>query len=391
MHHPQDPAHRATLSPLALALGALLTVPAAYAGPTITFGEEGSLQIDYALQAWAHRSSYTSADHDGDDYDFYLRRNRLTFSGQQSDLIGFYTTIEAANDSRAGRDDREIYFRDAYVTLDFSDAARFIVGRFKNTFSRENLEACMDSLSLDRGDISYTPFGGTRDSGAALWGNLADAAFQYRVMLADGREGAFVPKSTPRITTRVHWSPLDAEYEYGYLGTYLGERRVFTLGAAYDYQSGVAYSDYPNRTGLEDYRAWTVDAFFEYPLRIGTVTASAAWFNFNLGNAINASPDEALPFNTELTGYYAKAGYLLPGKLGPGRVQAYLRYDDAEYGLTGGELDRRLYTAGLNYLVDGQRFKLTLEHQRSEFARPHPSNHVLQDNDRTTLAFQFTY
>ncbi len=68
--------------------------------------------------------------------------------------------------------------RDAYVTLDYTDGLRFIVGRFKNTFTRENLEACLEPLTLDRSEtLAYSPFGGTRDTGVALWGNLADAKF----------------------------------------------------------------------------------------------------------------------------------------------------------------------------------------------------------------------
>ena len=45
-------------------------------------------------------------------------------------------------------------------TIDHSDALRLIVGRFKNAFSRENLEACFDPLTMDRAEVvSYTPWG----------------------------------------------------------------------------------------------------------------------------------------------------------------------------------------------------------------------------------------
>src|SRR5690554_7188856 len=88
----------------------------------------------------------------------------------------------------------------------------------KTPFPGENLEACLEPLTLDRGDASYTPFGGTRDTGAVIWGNLADAQLQYRLMVADGREGEEVPAKQARITTRLHWSALDPEYDYGYRG-----------------------------------------------------------------------------------------------------------------------------------------------------------------------------
>ena len=125
-------------------------------------------------------------------------------------------------------------------------------------------------------------------------------------------KGKKVPAKQARITTRLHWSALDPEYDYGYRGTYLGTRKVFTLGASYDYQGSAAYADYTNLSGKEDYKAWTVDAFFEYPFASGTYTLSAAYLNYNLGNAINNNPDPKLPVNTELESFYVKAGYLFP-------------------------------------------------------------------------------
>ncbi len=380
------------LHAVAAAATAWLGVAApAHAGPVINFGEnnESFLQIGYALQVWAENRSYTSATNDASLTDTYLRRNRLTFSGQYNDLIGYYAQIEAASDSRGGNDDREVYFRDAYLTFDFRDEARVIVGRFKNTFSRENLEACLEPLTLDRSDISYTPFGGTRDTGVALWGNLVDAKFQYRIAVMDGREGAELPQDTPRITARVHWSALDAESDYGYRGTYLGTRKVFTIGAAYDYQSKAAYANYAALQEPKDYKAWTVDAFAEYPFSSGTYTLAGAYFNYSLGDAINQAPDPALPANTELEGFYVKAGYLLPGKVGPGRLQFFARHNGAEYQLAGGALDRRVNAAGFNYYFNGQQLKLTLEHQRADYANPSTTNPALQDNHQTILGLQF--
>ncbi|MCZ2099409.1 MAG: OprO/OprP family phosphate-selective porin, partial [Anaerolineae bacterium] len=120
----------------ALVAGAL-PLPA-LAGPTIQLGDQGSLTITYALQGWMQHRSFASDTHSGSATDAFLRRNRLTFSGQYNDYVGFYAQFEAGNDSRFGEDNKSVYYRDAYVTLDYRDDLRFIVGRFKNTFSREN-------------------------------------------------------------------------------------------------------------------------------------------------------------------------------------------------------------------------------------------------------------
>jgi phosphate-selective porin len=377
-----------------LAAGAvtLMLADSVQAGPTLEFGEQGSLTFSYAVQGWSQYRSFTSATDDGSQTDMFLRRNRITLSGQYNDTIGFYAQLEAGSDSRGGNDDRSVYYRDAYITLDYSDPLRFIVGRFKNTFSRENLEACLEPLTLDRAEVlSYTPFGGTRDTGVAVWGNLLDAKLQYRLMISDGREGDEVVKDSPRITTRFHYTMLDPEYDYGYRGTYLGTRKVLTFGLAYDYQPDVAYADYPARSDPQDYTAWTADVFYEYPFDFGTVTASAAAFDYDVGDAINQNPDPELTINTQLDGYYAKFGYLFPSHMGPGRLQLFYRHEALDYDTDGPYYDNQWNSIGANYYIDGQRLKVTFEYANVSFEQEHPSIHSLQDYDQATLGLQLIF
>ncbi len=364
----------------------------AAAGPSIPFGDEGYISVNYSLQMWLQNQDFTSANDSGDQTDFFLRRNRITFTGQYNDYVGFYAQLEAGSDSKDGNDDRSVFYRDAYVTLDLSDPLRIIAGRFKNTFSRENLEACLEPLTLDRSEVSFTPFAGTRDTGVALWGNLGDGAVQYRVMLADGREGDNVAKDAPRLTARLHWSPWEPEFDYGYRGTYLGTRKVFTVGVAYDTQADVAYADFNGpRTEKKDYEATTADFFLEYPTAAGTFTASAAVFDYSVGNAVNADPDPLLPMTTELDAYYAKIGYLLPNKVGMGRLQLFARYDNADYNLDSGLLDKNQVGVGFNYYLDGQKLKFTGEYMSVDFDMDHPTNVALRDHNQVTLGFQMIF
>ncbi|KAA0219436.1 MAG: porin [Lautropia sp.] len=377
----------------ALVAGALPL--SALAGPTIQVGDQGSLTITYALQGWMQHRSFASDANAGSATDAFLRRNRLTFSGQYNDYVGFYAQFEAGNDSRFGQDNKSVYYRDAYVTLDYRDDLRFIVGRFKNTFSRENLEACLEPLTMDRAEVlSYTPFGGSRDTGLAVWGNLLDAKLQYRFMVADGREGAYVPKDSPRLTARVHYSFWDPESNYGYLGTYLGTAKVLTIGAAYDKQSSVAYGDWPLRRDIKDYKAWTVDAFMEYPARSGVYTVSAAAFKYDTGGAYNQSPDPALPVNSDLKGFYLKGGYMLPGKVGPGRLQFFARHESSDYGVkigTAEYYDQKWNSVGANWYLDGQKLKVSLEYAKVKFDTPDPTTRSLRDYNQLTLGLQFIF
>jgi hypothetical protein len=366
---------------------------AASAGPTIAFGKEGNLTFNYSFQGWAQDRGYSSATDDGRSTDFFLRRNRLTFSGQYNDLVGFYANLDAPSDSRYGQDDKSIFFRDAYITVDPRDEVRFIIGRAKNTFTRENLEACFDPLTMDRAEtLAYTPWGGSRDTGVAMWGNLADGKFQYRVMIADGREGNEVVKDNPRVTGRVHVSLLDPEYEYGYRGTYLGTRKVLTIGAAYDYQKEVAYGNYIAKTDPKDYKAWTADIFYEQPTSAGTFTASGAVMRNDTGKVHwGFSPDPNLPQTTDMEGYYVKAGYLLPGKVGPGRVQFFGRYERSEYNLPTGYRDQDWTGVGLHYLIDGQLLKVSFEAANVKFDKQNPTDASQRDYKQYSLGLQFIF
>ncbi len=379
---------------LCMALAMAISTPV-LAGPTIPFGDEGYVTVSYAMQFWTQERSYTSPTDNGKSFDAFLRRNRLLFAGQYNDYVGFYAQIEAGNDDKLGNADKSIFYRDAYLTFDYNDSLRFIVGRFKNTFSRENLEACMEPLTIDRSEvIAYTPFGaqgGSRDTGLAMWGNLANGKLQYRLMVADGRQGDVVVKDSPRVTGRVHLSLFDPETDYGYHSNYLGTKKVLTLGLAYDSQAGVAYGNFPARTDPKDYKAWTADVFFEYPTASGTYVLSAAYFNYNTDNAINLNPDPKLPVSSELKAYYAKGAYLLPGKVGIGRVQPYFRYENSNYGVTSGYYDQTWKGAGVNYYIDGQNLRLTLEYAKIEFDKQHPTDVSLQDYNQATLGFQFIF
>lgn len=378
------------------AIFAAIAPAAALAGPTVPFGEEGYVTFSYAVQLWSQYRGYTSATNNGSAYDTFLRRNRLLFAGQYNDYVGFYAQLEAGNDDKLGNADKAIFYRDAYITMDFTDAARLIAGRFKNTFSRENLEACLEPLTIDRAEvIAYTPFGagggGSRDTGIAVWGNLANGLWQYRFMVGDGRQGEDVVKDSPRLTARVHLSLLDPETDYGYRSTYLGTRKVLTFGVAYDYQADVAYANFPARANPVDYKAWTADMLFEYPTRSGTYVLSAAYFDYSTDNAINASPDPLLPVTSELEAYYVKGGYLLPRKLGIGRVQPYFRYEWSDYGINTGFFDQTWKGAGVNYYIDGQNLRLTFEYAKIEFDKQDPTNASLQDYNQATLAFQLIF
>jgi hypothetical protein len=346
------------------------------AGAKIHFGDEdqGTLQLQYKAQ---FRFTYRDiGEEDGGITNFGFRRNRLALMGAWSDKVSLYVQMEFADPNLAPVDfsgagfDTNAQLLDAAIRFGFSDAFKVNVGRFKYNFSRENLEACEDPLTLDRSLFIRAPYVGTRDDGVAVWGNLFGDRFQYRVDAMEGRQaaaGTLVPSSNPRYSARGHVTLLDPESTYGYKGTYLGKKKVLTVGGAYQFEPGVTYTDTTTLLGDNDYQGWTVDGFFEYPIAGGAVTASAAYEKIDLDDAYTgANPDPgATGLFGEKNGWYAKGGYLFSGA----PLQVFGRYEKWRFACLNNVFDQIVdwYGFGANYYVWGQNLKLTAEWSKTDF------------------------
>ena len=349
------------------------------AGAKITFGDEdqGALQIQYKGEFRVNYRDIGSGE-DGTDSTTNLgfRRNRIAFMGGWSDKVSLYVQGEFADPNLAPVDfsgagfDTDFSLLDAAVRFNLSDAFKVTVGRFKYNLSRENLEECEAALTLDRSLFIRPSYVATRDDGIAIWGNLFGDRFQYRVDAMEGRQaapGTIAPSSSPRYSARGHITLLEPENRYGYKATYLGEKKVLTVGAAYQVESDVTYVDVDTRLGKEDYQAWTVDGFFEYPLGGGAITASAAYQDIDMGDAYKgANPDDgATGLNGTKNGWYAKGGFLLPGT----PLQFFGRYEKWRFACLNNVFDQIVdwYGFGANYYVWGQNLKLTAEWSKTDF------------------------
>lgn len=386
---------------LASALGSCLMAAVAFAGPEITFGPEdqGLLKIDYKAQfQMIARDDGSGVDNDENTYGFTFRRNRIALMGAWGEVMSVYAQTEFQEsenigplDVAASNSGGNFSMLDASLRFNFNDAVKLYLGKFKYNFSRENLEACEDPLTLDRSLFIRAPYVGTRDNGVAVWGNLAQDRFQYRVDMMEGREAAcFVtaPKSNFRYSARAHVTLFDPEKEYGYKGTYLGAKKVFTIGGAVQYEPNVVFNDTQSPLdAVNDYVGFTFDAFLEYPIPgKGTPTLSAAYEKVDMEDAYQGfAPDAGtIGLTGERNGLYVKAGYLLPTM----PLQLFGRYEKWGYALLDNVYDQQVewFGAGANYMVRGQNLKVTLEYSGTTFDRTGTFSGV-QGDDLTTRDF----
>lgn len=370
---------RRTLVALSV-LGSLCLAPrATYAGPTLTVGDDSWLKINYEVQLYAPwRDTGSGPNGTGDTTDVFFRRNRLTLLGQVTNAVGFVTSLQYEGDRRIEGTTVNVQPRsqfgvlDAFVTVDADDAFKLRAGLSKDQLVREHNEGCFSSLSADRSLFVYTPLPRfSRDFGVVAWGNVLDSRVQYRIAAMKGNDDGTEPRSSLRYTARAHVTLLDPEASIVYRGTYLGEKRILTVGGGYQFEPDAVYGNVAARTLVKNYRAWTVDGFFEYPLPVGTFTVSGAYLHTDFDGAYNGGdPDpRSVGLNGEKKGLYAKAGYLLPMKVGPGNVQIYGRYETWRFAELSGIVDQKVrwYAGGVNYFLEGQDLRITLEYWRADF------------------------
>lgn len=385
----------------ALAVGLAMLAGTAYAGPQMTFGpdDKGMLQLDYKGQfQMTVRDTGSGDNNDDSTTNFNFRRNRIALMGKYGDMMSLYAQTEFTEDQNvttlgvaSSNQGTQFQMLDAVMRFDVDNAFKVNVGKFKYNLSRENLEACEMPLTLDRSLFIRTAYTTTRDQGVAVWGNLFNDMFQYRADVMEGRKavsGDTAPSSSFRYSVRGHVTLLDPEKDYGYKGTYLGKKKVLTVGGAYQFEPEIAYGDTLAKADKKDYKAWTVDAFFEYPLEgLGTVTASAAYEDVNLDDAYKgANPDAGtIGINGEKNGWYVKGGYMLPAL----PLQFFGRYEKWQFASLNNVFDQKVdwYGGGANYYFRDQNLKLTMEVSHTTFDKEGTVSGVVS-KDFTTFITQ---
>ncbi|HSS40774.1 MAG TPA: hypothetical protein VLT58_18555, partial [Polyangia bacterium] len=152
---------------------------------------------------------------------------------------------------------------------------------------------------------SASPVG--RDTGVQARGLVLDGHLEYRVGLFQGLRNA--PSGTDvggrnffRVAARIQINLLDPETGYFYAGSYLGAKRILSIGFFGDEQNNF------------DYRFFGGDAFADLPVGDGVFTAQVDVVHWSGGGFV------AIPKQTAVS---AEAGYTFGGA----RLSPILRYE----------------------------------------------------------------
>jgi hypothetical protein len=399
------------MSGVALAVLVLLCAAPAWAqSPSINFEIKGQVFLETT-------DFGTGQDRQGARTDIHFQRLRLVASGQVNDVWGFkFQTCGNCGTTKQGAlgyavtaqdtdwNDRDIRIIDAYATADFSEQFRLKIGLTKLPLTRANLDDCFAPLSQDRSFFVYSAYGSSpakfsRDFGAVAWGGFNNDKLRYYIGAFQGREGltktvhpfsgatvtsSIEPSNSFEYVGRVHYAFLEAEPGSGHSGSYLGDMKVFTVGAGLARESNAVYKNVSSAGAVldndtVDYTAFAADFMFEYPTKAGTFTATAQYLktdfedahltNFNAGDRLV----NITGLNGQKDGYYVKGAYILPFKIGKnGMLQPYFLYEDWKFAHLLGINDQTIKQTGggINYYIHRQNVRVTAEYLDTTFGTP---------------------
>tara|TARA_Y100001960_G_C14700311_1_gene841219 strand:+ start:112 stop:1254 length:1143 start_codon:yes stop_codon:yes gene_type:complete len=312
------------------------------------------------------RTSFTSVEDDapsGTDSSstFDVENMRLYVNAMITSNIEFEFNTE--RDSTGS--DADVRILDAVGKFRLDDSFQIWAGRFLPPSDRSNLNGPYFLNIWDFPFVQAYPaiFAG-RDNGVSLWGITGNKRFKYQVGAFEGTNASTSSATTTpnqednllytgRVTVNL-WDPEPAIY-YNQ-SSYYGDIDVLAIGIAGMQQNDGAGS----ATSPGDFKGWNVDFLMEKNLGgQGVVTLEGAYYEYDL-DGLGSVDARGL---TEGDSWFALASYMLPSKIGWGKLQPVVRYQefDRDSGL---KHDR--YDAGVNYIISGHNARVSAIYSRDD-------------------------
>lgn len=187
------------------------------------------------------------------------------------------------------------------------------------------------------------------------------------------------------------------------VGTYLGSKRVFNLGAGFHYQTDATASlDAAMNREQHDILLLGADAFLDLPLDGGSaLTAYGVFYHYDFGpnhirqigimnpgtggTSVNGAGN-AYPSIGTGEHVYGQVGYLLPGQYAGTQLQPYLTGQVSM--LEALDDPAIIFEAGFNWLIEGHTAKITPHYRNRPVFAAEPGGKPVADERASELIIQ---
>ncbi len=357
------------------------------ASPLRIEGKDGSIRLGLLLQPTYEALGSASAD--SLTQNLYLRRTRFLVGGTLLKHFEYFFETDYPNLFKGAVNETTMTFpknspglniQDAFATYKpVEDLFKIDAGYMLPPLAHNAVQGATTLYGWDYFSNSFRhsgvfgngapdPVG--RDLGVQARGLLFDGHLEYRVgmfqglrespVAAAGGAAAQAPgRNFFRVAGRIQVNLLDAETGFFYSGTYLGAKRILSLGGAVDIQ--------------DDYKYFAGDAILDLPLGPGVVTAQVNVAQWDGGTFV------ALPKQTAIMG---EAGYLIL----PIRLSPIVRFEKRTFATSAAATpDETRYAGGLAFWPYGHNSNL-----KAFYTHVHPDP-ALHDFDQFDLQWQIFF
>jgi len=342
------------------------------AGAWVTVKGDGDrwMKFGAGLRSSFQTTSDSSVDAHGADIAVEEMRFYTLTRVHKNIVFEFNTEIRSKDDNAAGdysdSNFHEIFVLDARATLTVGGFDIWF-GKFLPPSERSNLDGPYFMTAWDFPLLTspYPQIAAGRDQGVMIYKEYGGGKFKWAYGAFEGRKNASNSDTNPDQDDKFQhgfratynfWAP-----EPGYYTTsaYYGAKDVLAVAFVARYETDGAGTGVTSTT-QGDYFGWNIDALMEKKLSNGAVV--------NLEGSYYDTDTDGIDDGTitQGQGYRMLASYMLPNKVGWGKFQPYVRYqqfaqDNACAGNYCGSTNfgtRGIMEGGLNYIIDGHNAKI---------------------------------
>jgi hypothetical protein len=361
---------RRKLAASVLAASSMLTASApSHAGAEFKLGDNAGVTAGFGI-----RTSYSTRERAApngidDSNDFSLDNVRLYLGGHYGNVIkGTFNTERTGGPASTGGD--SVRVMDAIAQFEFVPVFNVWLGRMLPPSDRANLAGPFYTLPWSYPGVAsnYPNLAVGRDNGAMVWGKPWGGKLTYSVGAFEGHNKmAALSGASDKVLVagRLHWNILDVEPPPAHYlgGTYGGSKDILSVAVAGFTQSdGVGTAATPGSLKI-----WNVDLLAEKKFGFGVPTLELAYYKYKLG-AVDCGSGEpgspACPGGGDNIGgqvdgkaYLAGLAWLIPGVVGWGQFQPFVRYQKYERTLS--NTTNKAFDVGVNYVIKGPNAKIS--------------------------------
>lgn len=341
-------------------------------------------------------------------FDIGIRRSRLVFDGMVSDKMYFFTQFGINNFTSTSARKSPLFFHDVSTDYHITKRSLHIGGGLTGwtgiaRFSSPSIGTIMgydaplfEQCTNDATDQFLRKL--------SIYAKGKLGKLDYRVIVSNpmAAQNSTVPGA---ISTNSDYSMKPASLQYGgyfmyqffdeesnlnpYMaGTYLGKKRVFNIGAGFQYQHDAMWSwnnAIQKDTISSDMLHFAADVFYDNPIgnKGAALSIYASYVNFGFGkgylrnvgvmnptdgvssgaNNLNGTGNNVPMIGTGSV-IYGQIGYLLPTNVlgeNNGQLMPYIMVMNASYDRLNENM--LLFDAGVNWFISGHKTKLSLDWQ----------------------------